>query len=187
MSEKELEPFLFETPKTKEKSSSSLRIILLLLFSTLGFAALSLYFYLKTLSPPLGTFEKGWKTDFGNFAQDFGRNYANKTLGPAREYVSTKQVQFTGSPAFDADENYFVPHPDPIKYVGEPSEEIDRAWEDITWGMTMEAVPSSSVNLLHIRSLHSHYQGRSNSYSFRPVRRRTAILESKERRLYWGV
>jgi hypothetical protein len=28
-----------------------------------------------------------------------------------------------------------VPHPDPITYVGDPSPEIDRAWEELTWGM----------------------------------------------------
>lgn len=28
----------------------------------------------------------------------------------------------------------YIPHPDPIKYVGEPSDEIDQNWERLTWG-----------------------------------------------------
>lgn len=55
---------------------------------------------------------------------------------PARQYVSTEQVKFTGSPAFDDDLNYIVPHPDSITYVGEPSPEIDMAWEELSDGMS---------------------------------------------------
>lgn len=63
-----------------------------------------------------------------------GKYNANSELEPAWQYISTEQVQFTGSPAFDPDQNYYVPHPDPITYIGNPSPEIDEAWEVLTWG-----------------------------------------------------
>jgi len=67
---------------------------------------------------------------------------ANNSLEPARENVSIEQVRFTGSPAFDLKQNYLVPHPDPITYVGPPSPEIDRAWEELTWGTILVILKS---------------------------------------------
>jgi hypothetical protein len=30
---------------------------------------------------------------------------------------------------------YYVPHPASINYTADPSRELDRAWEELTWGM----------------------------------------------------
>jgi len=57
-----------------------------------------------------------------------------------------EELLFTGSPAFDPNQTYYVPHPDPITYVGEPSPAIDQAWEDLTWG-TID-VPERSMRWL---------------------------------------
>ncbi|KAH8807268.1 hypothetical protein F5884DRAFT_880154 [Xylogone sp. PMI_703] len=110
--------FLPEKAHIHPRSSSTWYLVIPWIVLTVAFACLSLYLYVTTRPSYLGKFETGWKTDFG----------------PARQHISTEQVVFTGSPAFDLDLNYYVPHPDPIKYVGDPSPDIDNAWEELTWG-----------------------------------------------------
>jgi hypothetical protein len=61
--------FLQEKERMHTKSSSTRRFVAPWILSTVVFAALSLYFYLKTLTPSLGAYEKGWKTDFRTLYQ----------------------------------------------------------------------------------------------------------------------
>lgn len=114
----EAQSFLPEKRRAIPNSTSSWRLIGLWILSTALFTSLAVYLDRRAVTSRLGTYEKGWKTDFE----------------PARQYISTEQVRFTGSPAFDLENNYFVPNPDPITYVGDPSPEVDRAWDELTWG-----------------------------------------------------
>lgn len=59
--------FLSEKLKIYPKPPSTWHLVVPWVFSTVFFACLSIYFYRKTLMPPLGTFEKGWVTDFGKW------------------------------------------------------------------------------------------------------------------------
>lgn len=102
------------------------RELLLCLVST--FTSKLCHYLLKTL----GLVGRPTSVNIHGFLCNF--HYANNSSEPARKHISIEEVRFTGSPAFDLDNNYFVPHPDPIQYVGEPSPEIDRAWEKLTWG-----------------------------------------------------
>ena len=45
---------------------------------------------------------------------------------------------------------YYVPHPAAINYTADPSPELDRAWEELTWGRmplrrSLEMFSSSGV------------------------------------------
>lgn len=56
---------------------------------------------------------------------------------PAREAIKIDSVKFTGSPSWKLNNNNdteaiaYVPNPGSINYAGEPSEEIDAAWETL--------------------------------------------------------
>ncbi|KAJ5552112.1 hypothetical protein N7494_001490 [Penicillium frequentans] len=63
-------------------------------------------------------FEMGYHSDFG----------------PAREHIELQQVIFTGSSSFTYAGVEFQHHPPQVRYVGEPSPEIDKAWRDLTSG-----------------------------------------------------
>ncbi|ETI25970.1 hypothetical protein G647_02747 [Cladophialophora carrionii CBS 160.54] len=69
-------------------------------------------------APTLGSFDRGWATDFIT----------------VRSEIKAEQITFNGSPAFDENKTMFVPNPDPVRYVGPPSPEIDKNWEKLTWG-----------------------------------------------------
>jgi hypothetical protein len=51
-----------------------------------------------------------------------------ESLDPAKPYIKTELLRFTGSPAFDANHTMFLPHPDPFDYNGN-GPEVDEAWE----------------------------------------------------------
>jgi hypothetical protein len=59
--------FLSEKTQIRPKSFSAWHLVLPWIFSTVAFAFLSLYLYFMTPPSPLGTYETGWKTDFGNY------------------------------------------------------------------------------------------------------------------------
>ena len=59
----------------------------------------------------------------------FCQHYA---LGPSKSAIEVEQVIFNGSPSFTEDGRIFIPNPGPVKYVGDPSPEIDEAWEYLT-------------------------------------------------------
>ncbi|CRG91662.1 hypothetical protein PISL3812_08712 [Talaromyces islandicus] len=89
--------------------------------STIALAWLSAYLYLNSLPPAQlqeHSFATGWKTDFG----------------PARSAISIEEVTFTGGPMYSENGTYYVPHPAAINYTADPSPELDRAWEELTWG-----------------------------------------------------
>lgn len=113
-------PFL---PQSDEPPASQLRIwpyVLPWLASTITLAGLCLYLYLQSLpyTEERYSFSRGWKTDFG----------------PSRSAIEIEEVIFTGSPTFAENGTYYVPHPSPINYTADPSPELDRAWDELTWG-----------------------------------------------------
>jgi hypothetical protein len=57
----------------------------------------------------------------------------DESIDPAKPYIKTELVRFTGSPAFDANHTMFLPHPDPFDYNGN-GPEVDEAWEQLTEG-----------------------------------------------------
>jgi hypothetical protein len=54
--------------------------------------------------------------------------------GPAKSAIKFEEVKFNGGPSFHENKTLYIPNPDPIRYVGTPSAEIDKAWEDLTDG-----------------------------------------------------
>jgi len=130
----ESSPFLSPTSQSRTYSIPTWRLVIPWIFSTVAFAFLSLFFYLQSSAPRLGTSETGWRTDFRECHHIFAYQLLKTFPEPARSIISIEQVLFTGSPAYDSDLNYFVPHPGPITYIGEPSPAIDRAWDELTWG-----------------------------------------------------
>lgn len=57
------------------------------------------------------------------------------------EYIEQEIVTFTGSPVFDENGTFWVPHPSELKYTGHPSPEIDENWEQLTAGMPPTIFP----------------------------------------------
>jgi hypothetical protein len=49
--------------------------------------------------------------------------------------IQIEEVMFTGSPIFEENGTYWTPNVNPVNFVGEPSPEIDKNWDDLTWGM----------------------------------------------------
>ncbi|KAH8760338.1 hypothetical protein F5883DRAFT_606203 [Diaporthe sp. PMI_573] len=78
----------------------------------------------------MGTYEAGWATDFE----------------PAKKEIAVENIRFTGSPVFDENGTYWIPNPGSIKYIGEPSPEIDQNWEDATWGRYFLATDEEARN-----------------------------------------
>ncbi|KIN09168.1 hypothetical protein OIDMADRAFT_48993 [Oidiodendron maius Zn] len=93
-------------------SASLTWIILTFIFATLS---AYLYFCSPTLSP-LGTFENGFLTDFG----------------PATSIISIHQREFTGSPQFSNGAEYIPQGSETLRYIGDPSPEIDDSWNALT-------------------------------------------------------
>jgi hypothetical protein len=60
-----------EKLQIRPKSFSTRHLVVPWILSTVFFASLSLYFNLMRVPPPLGTFEAGWKTDFGEWLSLF--------------------------------------------------------------------------------------------------------------------
>ncbi|KAF9869389.1 hypothetical protein CkaCkLH20_13106 [Colletotrichum karsti] len=63
---------------------------------------------------PEGTFGEGFRTDFG----------------PAKQHIELQEVNFTGTPHVTDDGFFFIPTEE-SKYVGEPTDEMDEAWEKL--------------------------------------------------------
>ncbi|RAO70689.1 uncharacterized protein BHQ10_006701 [Talaromyces amestolkiae] len=110
------------SPKATE--TSKIRVwpfVLPWVVSTVTFAWAAGYFFLKSLPPTQSleySYSAGWKTDFG----------------PARSAINLEEVRFTGGPMYSENGTYYVPHPASINYTADPSPELDRAWEELTWG-----------------------------------------------------
>jgi hypothetical protein len=45
--------------------------------------------------------------------------------------IEVETMSFTGGTSYDENGAMFIPHPDPIQYVGSPSKEIDQAWRNL--------------------------------------------------------
>ncbi|KAI1323211.1 hypothetical protein F5Y16DRAFT_403713 [Xylariaceae sp. FL0255] len=69
----------------------------------------ALLFLRECVSLSADTFERGWSTDF-------------------------ERTIFTGAPAIHKNGTVYVPHPDPVRYVGTPSPELDHAWSKLIGG-----------------------------------------------------
>jgi hypothetical protein len=46
------------------------------------------------------------------------------------------RTRFTGAPSFDQNGEPYIPHPDPLRYVGDPVKypEIDKNWNKLVFG-----------------------------------------------------
>jgi hypothetical protein len=115
--------------------------------TTLVFAFISIaeFLYFRTVNYPsstaaMGTYEAGWATDFGMRNSSRAHPLHERSSGsplctePAKKEIAVENIRFTGSPVFDENGTYWIPNPGSIKYIGEPSPEIDQNWEDATWG-----------------------------------------------------
>lgn len=52
---------------------------------------------------------------------------------PAKPHIGLRKVKFRGTPIFGDDGEEFVQYePGETRYVGEPSDEIDEAWNQLT-------------------------------------------------------
>lgn len=58
--------FLLEKQQIRPRRIFTLPLVISWLVSTLAIASLAIYFDRKNVTSPPGTFETGWKTDFGN-------------------------------------------------------------------------------------------------------------------------
>ncbi|KAM7214393.1 protein of unknown function (DUF3328) domain containing protein [Rhypophila decipiens] len=67
-----------------------------------------------------GSFETGWATDFAD----------------ARASIEVVETRFTGAPAFYDNGTMYIPHPDPVRYTGDPRKypEVDVNWEKLLAG-----------------------------------------------------
>lgn len=81
---------------------------------------------------PLGTYHEGWATDlreYRSFATVLSMSNT-RGLGPAAQQIELQQLRFTDGPAFTDDGEMYTPFPGPIRYGGEPGDEVDEAWKD---------------------------------------------------------
>ncbi|KAK4444366.1 hypothetical protein QBC34DRAFT_360343 [Podospora aff. communis PSN243] len=70
-----------------------------------------------------------WSRDAGEFPLARPTDFK-----PLRSEIETEIVTFTGAPVFMENGTFYVPNPGDKTYIGEPSPEIDEAWEEITAG-----------------------------------------------------
>ncbi|MCJ1355240.1 MAG: hypothetical protein MMC33_005231 [Icmadophila ericetorum] len=91
--------------------------------STVFFAVLSLVVFLESVSV------RNFRSSFN---ETLSVDYQASDFPAAREAIETIQVKFTGNAAYHDDGTMYVPNPDPVKYVGEPSWEIDMAWHNLS-------------------------------------------------------
>ena len=109
------------------------------IMSSVFFAILTLRFYAASREPAYGSFERGWQTDFSESLMCLSskeRRLVTTALNvePSRAYIERREMTFNGGPVFSPNWTYYVPNPDPVKYVGEPSPAIDDAWEELIGG-----------------------------------------------------
>ncbi|KAI1099047.1 hypothetical protein F4804DRAFT_345812 [Jackrogersella minutella] len=99
--------------------------LILLIISLLLLVRLTTVQQLCTPSP-LGSFERGWETD----------------LDAAKPHIQAKLIKFTGSPEFYENGTLYRSYPkDQPQYVGEPSPEIDKAWNMLLYGSVVDLSP----------------------------------------------
>jgi len=100
----------------------------------LGLTCFLQYMEAKSIPSCPGSFERGWKTDFCESFTDNKSNVAEtRALDPARPFIETELVKFSGSPSFLPNGSIFVKDPDPIEYNGK-GPEVDEAWERLVGG-----------------------------------------------------
>ncbi|TIC95047.1 hypothetical protein CH35J_008771 [Colletotrichum higginsianum] len=91
--------------------------------TTVLFATLSAYLYAQVhFQGRFGSFQSGYRTE----------------LEPAKHLIEVEEKWFEASPAFLDDGFEYIPEREDgtqrLKYVGEPSKEIDHNWEQLHWG-----------------------------------------------------
>lgn len=126
------------TDKNLQRATSWTRPLWLIPWvTTLIFASSTLFLVLDRNHPnAFGSFTSGWATDFSRHRwYSLGvYPYWYFILVTARDAIEARQIRFNGSPSFYDNKTIFIPNPDPVKYVGEPSPELDENWERLTWG-----------------------------------------------------
>ncbi|KAH8805171.1 hypothetical protein F5884DRAFT_798588 [Xylogone sp. PMI_703] len=96
---------------------SNIVVVLSLVIATLC-ASSTLLLYQRTKSSSFQKLEAGFPTDYK----------------PVLPEVDIEEVLFTGGPAFDENGDMYIPNPARIKYIGDPNEEIDQAWDELIKG-----------------------------------------------------
>ncbi|KAI1842115.1 hypothetical protein JX266_011648 [Neoarthrinium moseri] len=121
----ESESFLQQEQPRAERRQSSTIWFYFPWVATIVFGSISVVQFLflltvkyQTTPTLVSSYEKGWDTDFE----------------PAKTQITVEHIHFTGSPIFDENGTYWIPDPGSIKYIGEPDAEIDKNWDDATWG-----------------------------------------------------
>lgn len=67
--------------------------------------------------------------------------------GPAKQYIELQEVNFTGTPRVTDDGVFFIPAEE-LKYVGEPTDEMDEAWVELIRGGCTNPVTATVISLL---------------------------------------
>lgn len=108
----------------------------------------------------VGTFSEGFATDFRKlkdrvhtvimlvaYIQSTDDKMFPYVSVTARQHIKVEQTRFTGSPSFHENGTMWIPHPEPKLYVGDPEihPEIDKNWDDLTWGMLLGLVISLAI------------------------------------------
>ncbi len=60
--------------------------------------------------------------------------------GPVKHAIERQVVTFTGGPAYDENGIMFVPNPGDVDYIGDPSDEVDDAWENLITGTDSSSI-----------------------------------------------
>lgn len=100
-----------------------------LILSNLVTLSASILFWKQSRPPLYGSFAAGYATDFA----------------PAKTHIQVEQVRFTGGPAYSEEGEMYIPNPAKVKYVGDPTPEIDQAWEKLIAGMLKSPNSSSTI------------------------------------------
>jgi len=123
-------------PQTSRMPRTSTIILSL---TTLGFAVYSLYILvLGTNSRNNGAFSAGYETEWGTDCSPNVLFGAGRLLGPgpAKASINIQQVEYTSALRYNATSKTYYRDFDPMlpQYVGKPSPEVDKAWEDLLRG-----------------------------------------------------
>jgi hypothetical protein len=141
-SEKSSETDSFIAGSTKRQRSRIQRILAVLPWlTTILFCILSIVLGIKLRSISHGpSFVNGWETELGQYRRSVQHYMPPSSLtsldlpGPALSAIKLERVTFTGSPSYLPNGQVYVPNPGPIKYVGDPTPEMDAAWDALTAG-----------------------------------------------------
>lgn len=137
---------LFRTQKTRTEIAKWTLVTILWILSLLTTAA---WFSHKEAVSSY-SYETGFETDLGksNIKSNNILDTLLKTIpAPIRPFIELKQVKFIGGLKFDENgTTYRSIEPGATQYVGEPSEEIDRAWRQLIQGMSFtHSIPLQQV------------------------------------------